>query len=266
MAETDVRARGATLVLLHGLLSTPSEFFLISSALRRRGVRHHAPAIPGYTHGGRARRRTHWLAWIEAALRAIEAVSAPDEPLVLAGLCTGGLLAAGLALRLGSRVRGLAMLSPTFSYDGWGLSRWRHWRYLAYWLRLDGFIRIAEREPYGIKNPRMRHWIALEMKARAESAAGPAHLPLWALRENEELIARVRGQAGLLDCPLLVMHAREDEITQLRSVEGFFRSVGVPDKRLVVLEDSYHIVTIDNDRHRVASELSDFAVRVGGPA
>jgi len=253
-------------VLLHGLLSTPREFFLISHALRRRGIRHDALAIPGYTKAGRTGRRTRWRAWIEAARLAIEKATSPDEPLILGGLCTGGLLAAGLAPRLGSRVRGVAMLSPTFSYDGWGLSKWRHWRHLAYWLGLDRFIRIPEREPFGIKNARIRRWIELEMSARSDSAAGPSHLPLWALKENEMLISVVRSQAQLIDCPLLVMHAREDEITQLRSVEGFFESVSAADKRLVVLEDSYHIITFDNDRQRVADELSDFALRVGACA
>ena len=259
-ADTSVRA---PLVLLHGLLSTPREFFLISRGLRTRGVRHHALAIPGYTEGTRSRQRTGWHAWIDAACAAIEKASPRDEPLILAGLCTGGLLAAGLALRLGSRVRGVAMLSPTLSYDGWGLPKWHRWRHLAYWLCVDRFIRIPEREPYGIKNPDIRRKIALDMRARSESAAGPSHLPLWALKENERLISDVRRQAAQLACPLLVMHAREDEITQLRSVEGFFASVRALDKRLVVLEDSYHIVTFDNDRHRVADELSDFALRVG---
>jgi carboxylesterase len=254
---------GAPLVLLHGLLSTPREFFLISRALRTRGVRHHALAIPGYTEGARSKQRTRSSLWIDAACSAIEKASAPDEPLILAGLCTGGLLAARLALRLGPRVRGVAMLSPTLSYDGWGLPKWHRWRHLAYWLRVDRFIRIREREPYGIKNPNIRRRVAQDMRARAESAAGPAHLPLWALKENEQLISDVCRQAPQLDCPLLVMHAREDEITQLRSVEGFFASVRAPDKRLIVLEDSYHIVTFDNDRHRVADELSEFALRVG---
>src|SRR5215467_3433237 len=183
MSQAEFNAQAPRLVLLHGLLSTPREFFLISNALRCRGIRHDALAIPGYTEAGRTGRRTCWHAWIEAALLAINKAAAPDEPLVLGGLCTGGLLAARLALRLGSRVRGLAMLSPTFSYDGWGLSKWRHWRHLAYLLGIDRFIRVPEREPFGIKNPRIRRWIALEMRARSDSAAGPAHLPLWALKE-----------------------------------------------------------------------------------
>src|SRR5262245_28676786 len=119
--SSSAAAPGATLVLLHGLLGTPREFFLVSSALRRRGVRHLAPSIPGYTLAGCTWRRTPWRDWIDAAGRAIENASTPGEELILAGLCTGGLLAAGLALRLRERVRGLVMLSPTFSYDGWGL-------------------------------------------------------------------------------------------------------------------------------------------------
>src|SRR5262245_51472672 len=169
-----------------------------------RGVRHHALAIPGYTEGARSRQRTRWPLWIDAACAAIEKASAPEEPLILAGLCTGGLLAARLALRLGPRVRGVAMLSPTLSYAGWGLPKWYRWRHLAYWLGRHRLIRLREREPYGIENPNIRHRGALDMRARSESAAGPSHLPLWALKENESLISDVRRQAARLDCPLLV--------------------------------------------------------------
>jgi carboxylesterase len=65
-----------------------------------------------------------------------------------------------------------------------------------------------------------------------------------------------------LDCPLLVIHAREDEITRLTSVQALFAALPQQDKELAVLENSYHMVTIDNDRHEVAALLERFVKRV----
>ena len=112
----------------------------------------------------------------------------------------GGMLAAALALDKRSKADGLALLSPTFVYNGWGLSPWRHLRHLGYRLGLGRHISIAEREPYGVKNPKIRQWIAHGMSERANSAAGPARLPLWALREGEALIAHVRERLQAVEC------------------------------------------------------------------
>ena len=99
---------------------------------------------------------------------------------VLGGLCSGGLLAAALTLDGRHGVAGLAMLSPTFDYDGWGQTRWRHLRKAGYALGLARWISIPEREPFGVKNPKIRAWVAREMRERASSASGPSTLPLWA--------------------------------------------------------------------------------------
>jgi carboxylesterase len=58
------------------------------------------------------------------------------------------------------------------------------------------------------------------------------------------------------------MHAREDEITSLRSVDELFESLRLKDKELAVLENSYHMITIDNDRHQVARLLEQFVRKV----
>ena len=68
-------------------------------------------------------------------------------------------------------------------------------------------------------------------------------------------------RARELDCPIMVIHARDDEITHLSGVHAFFDALTVPEKRFVVLENSYHIVTMDNDHAQVAEELAAFVRR-----
>jgi len=246
------------LLLSHGLLSTPREFGLIAGRLRARGITHRALEIPGYTLARRGSRRTPWREWVESAETCIGAAADRDHPVMLGGLCTGGLISAAIALQRRRRVDGLVLISPTLAYDGWGLPRGHFLRHLGYWLGVDRFIRIREREPYGIKNPVVRKWIARAMRERASSAAGPAALPLWALGESERLTEYVCRRVGELDCPTMVIHARDDEITQLTAVRVFFDALNVPEKRLVVLENSYHIATMDNDHGQVAEELAAF--------
>lgn len=253
------------LVLLHGLLSTPLEFGLIQAALRARGVPLATPEIQGYTAGNR-RSRTSWQAWRDAAAEAVAKAVPAGQRFVLGGLCAGGLLAAALALDGLPGVDGLALLSPTFEYDGWGLSRWARLRKLGYALGLERVIDVPEREPFGIKNEKIRGWVMREMRARAESAAGPASLPLWSIHEVERLSTAVRERLGDLQARTLVLHAREDELSSLATVERGLREMRAIRPQLVVLDDSYHMITIDNDRHRVVSELVAFTHPSAGAA
>jgi carboxylesterase len=155
-------------------------------------------------------------------------------------------------------VAGLVLLSPTLYYDGWGLSRLRPLRHIGYLPGLRRWIRMPEQEPYGIKNPQIRKWVAREMRERQISGAGASHLPLWAIHEAERLIRQVRHDLPQIQAPTLILHAREDEVTSLRSPELVMSKLATTDKRLVVLENSYHMVTLDNDRQTVVAEMARF--------
>jgi carboxylesterase len=255
------------LVLLHGLHSNAREFGLISLPLRNRGVELIMPTIPGYSdeaHGLRA----SWRDWVDSAAAAIAQLVPAHRPVVVGGLCAGGLIAAALALQARLTVAGLVLMSPTFEFDGWGQSRWRHLRGLGYALGLDRWIRVREREPYGVKDERIRAWVRREMAERRASVAGPSTLPLWAIREVDRLKNHVRGGLSRLRARTLVLHARDDEVCTLASVQRWMRHMQACDNELVVLNDSYHMITIDRERQVVGAQLQAFAracVRVAHP-
>lgn len=248
-------------VLLHGLLSSPREFSLVVPALRANGIRVALPTIEGYSGTADVQPR-RWRDWLAAASEAVRAAVTPGEPFVLGGLCCGGLLAGALAASGGLPVHTLVMLSPTFAFDGWGGTPLWRWRHAAYALGLTRFFHASERPPYGVKDPRMRRWIENDLKARATSAAGPARLPLWAIRENERLAAHVRAVAPRLATRNLVVHARDDEVCSLAAVQRACAALPAPRSSLLVLEDSYHMVTLDRERRRVAAVLRAAATGV----
>jgi carboxylesterase len=58
--------------------------------------------------------------------------------------------------------------------------------------------------------------------------------------------------------PVLLIHAREDDVTSLRSPQWVESVVGSKLVRSIVLDDSYHMVTLDNQRDVVARETLQF--------
>ena len=251
--------RPTRVVLLHGLASTPREFGFLVHPLRRHGVTLHAPELPGYS-AGRLAAVPRWRDWVDAACDHLAELDATAPgPFVLGGLCTGAMLAlAAAARRPLPGLRGFVLLSPLFSYDGWGLPWWYALRPIAYATGIARFFQMAEREPYGLKNQRMRQLIRQQLAAGTTSEVGPASIGLPVVRESERLSRHVRTLLPQLALPVQAQHAREDEICRLASARAALAAVPPGLLSLHVLEDSYHMITADNDRHLVADRLSAF--------
>jgi carboxylesterase len=84
-------------------------------------------------------------------------------------------------------------------------------------------------------------------------------MPLGAALNLCELSAIVRPRLSRLTQPTMLIHSRADHTCPFdRNVEFLMANLGSVRKRLVVLEESYHVITVDTERERVAREVSGF--------
>lgn len=255
------RARTAVL-LLHGLCSTPLELMHVQAALRSAGHTVAAPLIPGYSFDASTfeQHAAPFMQWLASIALEVERLRADHERVLLVGISAGAALALGAALRLGERLDGLVLMSTPLRLDGWAVPRTQCLLPLALYTPLGRWWRYREREPYGVKNERVRGWIARELAQRRISRAGAAVIGIGHLREHDRLVRHVRRDLPLVRCPrVLALHAREDEVASPANLELLARAFGRERLRTVVLQDSYHMISIDNDRHRVAQETVAFA-------
>jgi carboxylesterase len=257
-SSMDNRAALPTLVMIHDLLGSPREFELTTQILSARDVGFHFLEIPGYSHGNE-QPLIDWRAWVASAGALVDRHYGPDAELVFGGIGTGAALAAALALQpRPQRVRGVAMLSPTFAVEGPSVSPMHR---VAFALKLDRWMSVTRRDPFGVKNPKTRKWIAREFEDHGASSIGGPRFPLRAMRESARLHAHIRPSLKSLPAPLLVLHATADNVSSVGSVSRLVEELGAT-ARLVTLDHSYRMITMDNDRQRVAHELADF---IGAP-
>jgi carboxylesterase len=64
-----------------------------------------------------------------------------------------------------------------------------------------------------------------------------------------------------IGCETLVMHSREDELTSARSATWLQQHLGPSSTEIVLLDDSYHMVCIDNERKIVADRILAFLAK-----
>ncbi len=254
----------ASVILLHGLCSTQDEMLSLYSALKHAGHPVHHLAIDGYSFdAARSQQQAvPFERWIDAVERKVDEVRAQTESgtVILAGISAGTSLALGATIRCGSRISGLVLLSTSLLYDGWSIPPWRFLLPLALYTPLGRLWRYRESPPYGVKNERVRQWISDQLSNRRISSAGAAVIGVSHLREHDRLNRFVKKNLRGLRCPpLLAIHARDDEVTSPANVELLRSQIECSSFRFVELNNSYHMVTLDNDRRQVAQETLAFA-------
>ena len=248
------------MLLIHGLQSSPAELLPLAKRLQQAGYTVHLPHIAGYgfEHGDTPRSVTHWQEWHAKALDEFRILKRQYKTVALGGLCIGGTLSLSIAAELGDEVAALTLLSTTLWYDGWAMPWYRRFRYLGYIWPIRYWYTYKEREPFGLKNEQLRRWVAREMAHKDASMVGASRLNMPAIQEAERLIASVKKSLPCVSAPAIVIHAVEDEVSSPRSAYYIAQHIGSVTVESVMLHNSYHMITVDNDREQVASDTIRF--------
>ena len=247
-------------LLIHGLSGNPLEMQYLARRLRNEGFSTHTPHFEGYGFGARSDpfATGSWLDWRARVLERFDDLAGRYRSVCVAGLCVGAVLALDLAAERPGRIAALSLLSTTLFYDGWSLPWYQFLAPLAYYTPLRRFYAYRERHPYGVKNEPLRKWIAREMTEKTTSIAGASSLPMTAVYEARKLARQVRETISAVTAPALVVHAREDDVASVKSALFVLENIGSDDVDFVLLHDSYHMVTLDNEKERVATETIRF--------
>lgn len=244
-------------LLLHGLSSGPPELQFVARGLHRAGYTVHAPVIPGYTYSGTQKHTACYSAedWISAALRELDWLASQCDSVSIGGLCIGAVLALKVAALRSGQLSAVMALSTALHFDGWGNPWYTPFLNLARCLPFAKRISIQEKEPYGVKDTRMRARIKQQMELVGQSNAGAASLRVSDLLKSRDLIALTRQSLAQIQCATLLIHAKEDECASTKSSFEVASRVKAARIHLVILSNSYHMISIDQEKDLVIREM-----------
>ncbi|OJU19305.1 MAG: alpha/beta hydrolase [Alphaproteobacteria bacterium 64-6] len=264
-----VRGGRTGVLLMHGLCGTPTEMRFVANGLARTGCTVYCPMLAG--HGGTEEdiKGTTWQDWYASAERALDRLREDCDTVIVGGLSTGAVLALLLAARRPADVQGTALLAPTLWLNGWLIPWYAHLFRLVFSKRIANLIGFPDLHPHGIKDERIREFIRNALFSGDSSVAGLPSTPGGAVLEHRRLVQAARAELGQIHQPALIIHPREDDYADLDNAWYLQRQLkGMVD--MVVLDDSYHIVTVDRQRHvvveRTAAFVANVAQRMGAKA
>ena len=251
-------------LLIHGLTGTPMEMRLLGKGLNRAGYTVHGMQLAGHCGDVDDLLATGWRDWYASVEQAADALRGKVDRLFVGGLSMGALLALKLAADRPSRIVGVGVYGATFRYDGWSIPRIARLSFLLPLLQRLGIGRdrsFMEQPPYGIRDERLRAQVSAAMLGGDSAAAGLPGNPWHSLAEMYRLAARVRRQLPQVTAPCLIAHASEDDVASTRNAALVQRSVNAPTE-LLLLDDSYHMITIDKQRRLLVDRSAAFFDRI----
>ena len=249
-------------LLIHGLGGTPVEMRYVAQGLARAGYTVHVPQLAGHCATAEDLWATTWQHWYESVEEEHYRLRECCSTIVVGGLSMGAILALHHAVQYSDDVSALALYAPSLWLDGWGIPWYSSLFRLITQRWFAQMFPFAERDPWGIKDPRLRALVEQAIKGGDSSQAGVAALPGSLMLELRWLVQRVKQEIAKIKQPVLIVHPREDDRASLRNVSFLQDNLGGP-VQTVVLDDSYHIVTLDRQRELVVQRTLDFLSHAG---
>ncbi|MEA5155196.1 alpha/beta hydrolase [Raineyella sp.] len=233
-ASGAVRPEVSRAVLLcHGFTSTPSSLRPLADHLAARGYDVSVPRLPGHGTTWREMNRTTWTDWYDREEQEYIRLAASHDLVFVGGMSMGGALAVRLAERH-PEIPAVALVNPSIAtFD-------RRYVFLPVLSRLIPSIPGISGD---IKNPGRREYAY----DRTPLAAANSMRQLW-----KDVVAHL----DRLTAPTLVFRSTVDHVVDDASL-GLLR--GAPCELTVrMLENSYHVATLDNDSPQVQAGTADF--------
>ncbi len=237
-------------LLLHGLTGTSAEMAPVAAALGGRFPLYLA-RIAGHETTVADLARSSFGDWYGSAVAGADALLRVTPRIVVVGLSMGAMLSVRLAVERREQVAGVALLSPAIEL---GREWIRRLRVPFRWL-----------SSFDARSAGAQRWLArLAMTKGGSDIAdlavrsthpGYRQVPLRALLNLMQLQRLAWEAAPAVTQPALVMHATNDHTCPLAGARRLFDRLGSHDKRMVVLERSFHVMTVDCERDLVIAEL-----------
>jgi carboxylesterase len=244
-AESYSAAGGAVGVLLcHGFTGTPQSLRGWGEALAEAGYGVDLPLLPGHGTTWQDMNRTTWQQWYACVDEALTRLRANHDTVVVAGLSMGGCLALRLAEQRPADVSGLVLVNPAVTFEDPRL------RLLPVLRRITGSVA----------------GIGSDIKKAGSVEVAYTRTPLKALASNLLMCADVVTHLPDVTQPLLLLRSLEDHVVPASSSRLILDRVGSTDRAEIVLQDSYHVATLDNDAERIVKESLAFIARVAAGA
>jgi carboxylesterase len=227
-------------LLSHGFTGSPASIKPWGEALAARGYAVEVPRLPGHGTTWRELNTTTWADWYGEIQRGFDKLVAENDVVVLCGLSMGGALVLRLAADRPDQVAGVVVVNPAVGTERKDV------------LLLPVLKHLIPSFP-GIAN---------DIKKPGVEEHGYTKTPLRAAASMFAAFKQLRTDLPQVMAPMLYLRSSVDHVVDGLSERVILSRISSRDVTKTMLEDSYHVATLDNDAPMVFAASADFIARV----
>lgn len=228
------------ILLIHGFTGSPASMVPWGKAMGVEGFTVKVPRLPGHGSRWQDMNLTTWEDWYSEAERNFQILQQSCENIFVCGLSMGGSLTLRLAEKHGDEIRGIVLVNPAVHSE-------RPDRHL-----LPILSKFVGSFP-GISN---------DIKKPGQDEVAYTRIPLKAAHSLSELWKVIKSDIANVTQPILLFRSKVDHVVEPSNAEWILRNVSTTDKTEVILKDSFHVATLDNDAPLIESMSIDFIRRL----
>ncbi|MFD4527777.1 alpha/beta hydrolase [Streptomyces sp. NPDC058470] len=227
-------------LLCHGFTGSPQSLRPWAEYLAERGLTVALPLLPGHGTRWEDMQLTGGQDWYAEVDRELRALLGRCSQVFVLGLSTGGALALRLAVKHGDRISGIVVVNPLNKLHG--------------------------PAPYAL--PVLRHFVGSTKGVTSDIAKegakelGYDRVPLHAAYSLRNFLRVVDGELPQVTQPLLLLHSPNDHVVRPADSARVLSRVSSTDVTEILLEQSYHVATLDHDADRIFEESYAFIGRL----
>ncbi|MEU2430063.1 alpha/beta fold hydrolase [Streptomyces sp. NPDC007861] len=227
-------------LLCHGFTGSPQSLRPWAEYLAERGLTVSLPLLPGHGTRWQDMAITGWQDWYAEVDRELRTLMERCSQVFVFGLSMGGALTLRLAAKHGDAISGIVLVNPANKVHG-----------LA-----------AHALPVARHFVRTTKGLANDIAKEGEDEVGYDRVPLHAAHSLRNFLRLVDGELPQVTQPIVLLHSPQDHVVPPADSARILGRVSSSDVQEILLEQSYHVATLDHDAERIFDESHAFIGRL----
>ncbi|MGI5354769.1 alpha/beta hydrolase [Streptomyces sp. CA-252508] len=227
-------------LLCHGFTGSPQSLRPWAEHLAERGLTVSLPLLPGHGTRWQDMQVTGWQDWYAEVDRELRSLRERCRQVFVFGLSMGGALALRLAAKHGDGVAGLVLVNPANKVHG---------------IAAHALPVVRHLVP-------SRPGIASDIAKEGTEELAYTRVPLHAAHSMRRFFRLVDAELPQVTQPVLLLHSPQDHVVPPADSARILGRISSTDVKEILLEQSYHVATLDHDAERIFEESSAFVGRL----